>query len=70
MSLLKGCRAMGLRLGTSSTPCRRSPYQWYATSSYPISAISRRGLNLPSSVKLKEEDETFIAQRIREAVKE
>lgn len=46
------------------------PYQGYATSSYPTSsAISRRGLSLPSSVKLKEEDVAFIAQRIREAIK-
>jgi perosamine synthetase len=46
------------------------PYRGYATSSYPTSsAISRRGLSLPSSVKLEEEDVAFIAQKIREAIK-
>jgi len=45
------------------------PYQKYANLPYPASsAISRRGLSLPSSVKLSEEDINYIAQKIKEAI--
>jgi len=46
------------------------PYREYANFSYPASSdISGRGLNLPSSVKLNEEDITYITQKIKEAFK-
>jgi len=45
------------------------PYQEHANLSYPASSdISGRGLNLPSSVKLSEEDIAYIAQKIKEAL--
>ena len=45
------------------------PYKKYAKLSYPASsAISRKGLSLPSSVKLSEEDITYITQKIKEAI--
>jgi perosamine synthetase len=45
------------------------PYQKYANLPYPVSsAISRRGLSLPSSVKLSEEDIVFITQKIKKAI--
>jgi perosamine synthetase len=45
------------------------PYKKYANPSYPASsAISRKGLSLPSALKLGEEDISYIAQKIREAV--
>ena len=44
------------------------PYLGYAKPPYKASEISKRGLNLPSSVKLEEEDVIYIAQRIKEAV--
>jgi perosamine synthetase len=45
------------------------PYKKYANPSYPVSSsISRRGLSLPSSVKLSEEDIVFITQKIKEAI--
>jgi perosamine synthetase len=44
-------------------------YQRYANLSYPASsAISRRGLSLPSSVKLNEEDIIYITRKIKEAI--
>jgi perosamine synthetase len=44
-------------------------YQKYANFTYPTSSkISKQGLNLPSSVKLSEEDVKYIARRIREIV--
>jgi perosamine synthetase len=44
-------------------------YQKYASLTYPISSkISKQGLNLPSSVKLSEEDVKHIARKIREIV--
>jgi perosamine synthetase len=44
-------------------------YQKYAKRSYPASsAISRKGLNLPSSVKLSGEDITYITQKIKKAI--
>jgi len=46
------------------------PYKKYANLLYPVSSdISSRGLNLPSSVKLSEEDITYITQRIKEVLK-
>jgi perosamine synthetase len=45
------------------------PYKKYAKPSYAASsAISRKGLSLPSSVKLSEEDIAYIAQKIKEAI--
>jgi perosamine synthetase len=45
------------------------PYRKYANSSYPASStISRKGLSLPSSVKLNEEDIEYITQKIKEAI--
>jgi perosamine synthetase len=42
-------------------------YRKYARLTYPVSSkISRQGLNLPSGVKLSEEDVKYIAQKIRE----
>jgi len=44
-------------------------YQKYAKYKYPISSkISRQGLNLPSSVKLSEEDVHYIARKIKEII--
>jgi len=44
-------------------------YRKYANFTYPISSkISKRGLNLPSSVKLSGEDVKYIARKIREIV--
>jgi perosamine synthetase len=44
-------------------------YQKYASFTYLISSkISKQGLNLPSSVKLLEEDVKHIARKIREIV--
>jgi len=44
-------------------------YRKYASFTYPISSkISKQGLNLPSSVKLSEEDIKYIATKIREIV--
>jgi perosamine synthetase len=44
-------------------------YRKYADFTYPTSSkISKQGLNLPSSVKLSEEDVKYIAQKIKEAV--
>ena len=44
-------------------------YQKYASFTYSISSkISKQGLNLPSSVKLSEEDVKYIARKIREIV--
>jgi len=46
------------------------PYQEYVNLSYPASSdISSRGLNLPSSVKLSEEDITYITRKIKEVLK-
>jgi len=45
------------------------PYQKYANLPYPASlSISRRGLSLPSSVKLSEEDINYITEKIKEAI--
>ena len=45
------------------------PYQKYANLPYPVSsAVSRRGLSLPSSVKLSEEDINYITEKIKEAI--
>ena len=45
------------------------PYQKYANLSYPASTtISSKGLSLPSSVKLSEEDINYITQKIKEAI--
>lgn len=45
-------------------------YQRYATSHYYVSSdLSRRGLNLPSSVKLGEEDVIYISQRIKSVIR-
>jgi len=42
------------------------PYQEYARGSYAVSSdLSRKGLNLPSSVKLTEEDIIYIVRRIK-----
>jgi|YelNatPaOPRAMG01_1025707.scaffolds.fasta_scaffold95166_2 perosamine synthetase len=47
------------------------PYRSYANSSYPISsAVSKKGLNLPSSVKLEDEDVLYIARKIKEMIDE
>jgi len=44
-------------------------YQKYANFTYPISSkVSKQGLNLPSSVKLSEEDVKYITRKIREIV--
>jgi perosamine synthetase len=44
-------------------------YQRYANLSYHASsAVSRRGLSLPSSVKLNEEDIIYITRKIKEAI--
>ena len=44
-------------------------YKNYAIFAYPISSeISRHGLNLPSSVKLSEDDVRFIAHEVREII--
>jgi perosamine synthetase len=44
-------------------------YQKYAKFNYPVSTeISKRGLNLPSGVKLREEDVKYIAGKVREIV--
>jgi len=45
------------------------PYQKYANLPYPVSsAISRRRLSLPLSVKLTEENIVFITRKIKEAI--
>jgi perosamine synthetase len=45
------------------------PYQGYARSScFMSSVISRKGLSLPSSTKLSEENVIYIAQKVREAI--
>jgi perosamine synthetase len=45
------------------------PYQKYARSPYPASSnIAIKGLNLPSSVKLNEEEITYITQKIKLAI--
>jgi len=44
-------------------------YRKYANLTYPISSkISKQGLNLPSSVKLSEEDVKYIARKVREII--
>jgi len=44
-------------------------YQKYGVSAYPASSrISNRGISLPSSTKLGEEDVVFIAQRVRKSL--
>jgi perosamine synthetase len=44
-------------------------YRKYAINTYPISTrISRRGLNLPSSVKLSNEDIKYITKKVKENV--
>lgn len=45
------------------------PYLRYAKPPYIASEISRKGLSLPSSVKLTEEDITYIVQKIKEVIK-
>jgi len=41
-------------------------YQKYANLTYPISSkISKQGLNLPSSVKLSEEDVHILLERLK-----
>jgi len=45
------------------------PYQKYANLPCPASSgVSSRGLSLPSSVKLSEEDTIYITQKIKEAI--
>jgi perosamine synthetase len=45
------------------------PYQKYAKPPYPVSSvISKKGLSLPSSVRLNEEDINYITQKIKEAL--
>jgi perosamine synthetase len=44
-------------------------YQEYAIDAYPVSSrISKQGLNLPSSVKLLEDDVKYIAQKLKEII--
>jgi perosamine synthetase len=44
-------------------------YQKYANFTYSISSkIFKQGLNLPSSIKLSEEDVKYIARKIREII--
>ena len=44
-------------------------YRKYANFTYPVSSkVSKRGLNLPLSVKLSGEDVKYIARKIREIV--
>jgi len=44
-------------------------YQKYAIDAYPVSSrISKQGLNLPSSVKLLEDEVKYIAQKLKEII--
>jgi perosamine synthetase len=45
------------------------PYQKYAKGSYPISSnVSKRGISLPSSIKLNKSDLAYITQKIIDAI--
>ena len=44
-----------------------SPYEKYSKGNYPVSTdIAKRGINLPSSVKLKKEEVDYVCSKINE----
>jgi len=69
--LVKKLQNCGIETRNFFYPLHEMPsYREYANFSYPaLSDISGRGLNLPSSVKLNEEDVAYITQKIKEAFK-
>jgi perosamine synthetase len=68
--LAKKLEENGIETRNFFYPLHEMPiYRKYANFTYPASSkISKQGLNLPSSVKLSEEDVKYIARKIRETI--
>ena len=68
--LAKKLEENGIETRNFFYPLHEMPiYRKYANFTYPVSSkISKQGLNLPSSVKLSEEDVKYIARKIRETI--
>jgi perosamine synthetase len=68
--LTKRLQNYGIETRNFFYPLHEMPlYNKYAKSSCPVSSnLSRKGLNLPSSLKLEEEDISYITKKIKEAI--